>query len=139
MTRLTILEYPDPRLRTKATPVAEVDARLRQLVEDMLETMYAAKGVGLAATQVNVHKRLLVADVSEAKDTPLVFVNPEVLSREDQDLVEGPQVPATTRRRLILEEHGGERTAHVPLDVAGQHAEEEVRPDGAHQRGDDPE
>jgi peptide deformylase len=83
MTRLTILEYPDPRLRTKATPVAEVDARLRQLIEDMLETMYAAKGVGLAATQVNVHKRLLVADVSDAKDTPLVFVNPEVLSRED--------------------------------------------------------
>ena len=83
MTRLTILEYPDPRLRTKASPVGEVDAALRQLIDDMLETMYAAKGVGLAATQVNVHKRLLVADVSEAKNEPLVLVNPEVLSRED--------------------------------------------------------
>jgi len=83
MTRLTILEYPDPRLRTKASPVGEVDAPLRQLIDDLLETMYAAKGVGLAATQVNVHKRLLVADVSEAKNEPLVLVNPEVLSRED--------------------------------------------------------
>jgi len=83
MTRLTILEYPDPRLRTRATPVAAVDAGIRQLIDDLLETMYAAKGVGLAATQVNVHKRLLVADVSEAKDTPLAFVNPEVLSREE--------------------------------------------------------
>jgi peptide deformylase len=83
MTRLTILEYPDPRLRTKATPVAQVDASLRRLIDDMLESMYAAKGVGLAATQVNVHQRLLVSDVSENKDTPLVFVNPEVLSREE--------------------------------------------------------
>ena len=83
MTRLTILEYPDPRLRTKASPVGEVDAALRQLIDDMLETMYAAKGVGLAATQVNVHQRLLVTDVSEAKNEPLVLVNPEVLSREE--------------------------------------------------------
>ena len=63
MTRLTILEYPDPRLRTKALPVGAVDAPLRDLIDDMLETMYAAKGIGLAATQVNVHKRLLVADI----------------------------------------------------------------------------
>ncbi|HXQ30919.1 MAG TPA: peptide deformylase [Steroidobacteraceae bacterium] len=83
MTRLTILEYPDPRLRTRAAPVARVDAGIRQLIDDLLETMYAAKGVGLAATQVDVHRRLLVADVSEQKDQPLVFVNPEVLSRED--------------------------------------------------------
>jgi peptide deformylase len=83
MTRLTILEYPDPRLRTKAAPVAEVDAGVRQLIDDMLESMYAAKGVGLAATQVNVHRRILVADVSEQKDTPLAFVNPEVLSRAE--------------------------------------------------------
>jgi peptide deformylase len=82
MTRLTILEYPDPRLRTRAARVPAVDAGLRQLIDDMLETMYAAKGVGLAATQVNVHLRLLVADVSEQKDAPLVFVNPEILARE---------------------------------------------------------
>jgi len=83
MTRLTILEYPDPRLRTRAQPVARVDADLRRLIDDMLETMYAAPGIGLAATQVNVHLRLLVADVSEDKDTPLVFINPEVVAREE--------------------------------------------------------
>ena len=65
MTRLTILEYPDPRLRTRAVPVDAVDASLRELIDDMLETMYAANGIGLAATQVDVHRRLLVADVSE--------------------------------------------------------------------------
>jgi peptide deformylase len=83
MTRLTILEYPDPRLRTRATPVATVDDSVRQLLDDMLETMYAAKGVGLAATQVNVHRRILVADVSEEKNAPLIFINPEILSREE--------------------------------------------------------
>jgi peptide deformylase len=83
MTRLTILEYPDPRLRTRAAPVAAVDDELRQLVDDMLETMYAAKGIGLAATQVNVHRRLLVADVSEEKNQPLVFFNPEILAKDE--------------------------------------------------------
>lgn len=83
MTRLTILEYPDPRLRTVAQPVGQVDDDLRSLIDDMLETMYASKGVGLAATQVNVHRRLLVLDVSENQDQPLVLVNPEILSRED--------------------------------------------------------
>ena len=81
MTRLTILEFPDPRLRTRAVPVVRVDDQLRRLIDDMLETMYAAKGVGLAATQVNVHQRLLVADVSETKDQPVVLVNPEILER----------------------------------------------------------
>ncbi len=83
MTRLTILEYPDPRLRTRATPVGRVDDSVRQLVDDMLETMYAAKGVGLAATQVNVHQRILVADVSEEKNAPLIFINPQILSQSD--------------------------------------------------------
>jgi len=83
MTRLTILEYPDPRLRTKAVPVPRVDDAIRHLIDDMLETMYAAKGVGLAATQVNVHLRVLVADISEEKNSPLVFVNPEILSHDD--------------------------------------------------------
>ena len=82
MTRLTILEYPDPRLRTRAVPVDAVDARLRDLIDDMLETMYEAKGIGLAATQVDVHRRLLVADISEERNEPRVFINPEILSRE---------------------------------------------------------
>jgi len=82
MTKLVILEYPDPRLRNKAAPVTAVDDALRQLADDMLETMYAAKGVGLAATQVDVHKRLLVIDVSEARNQPLVFFNPELVSAE---------------------------------------------------------
>ena len=81
MTRLTILEYPDPRLRTRAVPVAAVDAPLRELIDDMFETMYAANGIGLAATQVNVHRRLLVTDVSEGHTDPRVFINPEILMR----------------------------------------------------------
>jgi peptide deformylase len=88
MTRLTILEYPDPRLRSRAVPVVRVDEAVRRLIDDMLETMYAAKGVGLAATQVNVHQRILVADVSEAKDAPLVFVNPEILEQHEPGLMQ---------------------------------------------------
>jgi peptide deformylase len=82
MARLTILEFPDPRLRTRATPVTVFDAALSRLVDDMFETMYAAPGIGLAASQVNVHKRLIVIDVSENHDTPRVFVNPQILSKE---------------------------------------------------------
>jgi len=82
MARLPIIEFPDPRLRTVARPVKEVDTRLRQLIDDMFETMYAAPGIGLAATQVDVHERLLVLDVSEDKTTPLVFINPEILESE---------------------------------------------------------
>jgi len=82
MAVLTILEYPDPRLRTRATPVATVDDRIRTLIEDMFETMYAAPGVGLAATQVNVHERVLVLDVSQDRNQPMAFVNPEIVERE---------------------------------------------------------
>jgi peptide deformylase len=82
MALLPILEFPDPRLRERATPVTRFDGELLRLVDDMLETMYAAPGIGLSATQVDVRKRLLVIDVSEAHDSPLVFVNPEILSRE---------------------------------------------------------
>lgn len=77
MAILTILEFPDPRLRTIAKPVEVVDDALRQLIDDMFETMYAAPGIGLAATQINVHKRLVVMDLSEDKSEPLVFINPE--------------------------------------------------------------
>ena len=82
MALLPILEFPDPRLRTKAQPVAEVDAGVRKLIGDMFETMYAAPGIGLAATQVNVHKRLLVIDISESHNQPLALINPEILKRE---------------------------------------------------------
>ena len=78
MAKLNILEFPDPRLRTKAAPVSEVNDAIRQLISDMFETMYAAKGVGLAATQVNVHQRIMVLDVSDGRDQPRVFINPEV-------------------------------------------------------------
>lgn len=78
MTILNILEFPDPKLRTKAQPVTEFDASIKQLVADMFETMYAAPGVGLAATQVDVHQRVIVIDVSEEQNQPLVFINPEV-------------------------------------------------------------
>lgn len=87
MALLEILEFPDPRLRTVAKPVSEVTAATRKLVEDMLETMYHAPGVGLAATQVNVHQRVIVIDVSENKDQPLVFINPEIT------VLDGPLCP----------------------------------------------
>jgi len=80
MALLNILRYPDPRLHTVARPVQQVDARIRQLVDDLLQTMYAADGVGLAATQVDIHERVLVMDTSEAHDTPLVLINPEIVS-----------------------------------------------------------
>ncbi|MCS6944199.1 MAG: peptide deformylase [Sutterellaceae bacterium] len=79
MALLPILEYPDPRLRKVARPVAVFDARLRQLVADMAETMYAAPGIGLAATQVDVHERVIVIDVSETRDQLRVFINPEIV------------------------------------------------------------
>ncbi|MFZ1324559.1 MAG: peptide deformylase [Candidatus Contendobacter sp.] len=81
MARLPILQYPDPRLRKPALPVEIVDDRVRTLVADMLETMYAAPGIGLAATQVNVRQRIIVMDVSEEKKQPLVFINPILLER----------------------------------------------------------
>ncbi len=82
MSRLTILEYPDPRLRTRARPVEQFDAQLGQLIDDLFETMYEAPGIGLAATQVDVHRRLIVMDVSDDRSEPLVFINPEILERE---------------------------------------------------------
>ena len=87
MARLTILEYPDPRLRTRAAPVTVFDSALSRLIDDMFETMYAAPGIGLAASQVNVHQRLLVIDVSENHDAPRVFINPELLSKEGAAVV----------------------------------------------------
>ena len=88
MAKLQILEYPDPRLRTVAKPVEAVDEQIRQLARDMLETMYEAPGIGLAATQVDVHIRMLVADVSEERDDPRVFINPEIIEKDGVEAME---------------------------------------------------
>lgn len=87
MTCLTILRYPDPRLHTVAKPVAAVDERIRQLADDLLETMYANDGVGLAATQVDAHERVLVMDTSEQHDRPLVLINPEIVQASDEHVL----------------------------------------------------
>jgi peptide deformylase len=82
---LTILEFPDDRLRKKAVKVQVVDDSIKKLVDDMLETMYLAKGIGLAATQVNVHQRIVVIDVSEEKDKPLCLINPEIIAKNGEE------------------------------------------------------
>ena len=91
MAKLEILEFPDPRLRTIAKPVTTFDAKLHRLIDDMFETMYEAPGIGLAATQINVHEQLIVIDVSEDKSEPLVFINPalEVLDNDLEEYDEG--------------------------------------------------
>jgi len=88
MSILNILHFPDPRLREKAEPVAEVNGEIRTLVDDMFETMYDAPGIGLAATQVDVHRRLLVADVSSEKDDPHVFINPVIVEKDGVTVTE---------------------------------------------------
>ena len=88
MANLDILEFPDPRLRTVATPVEAFDAALGRLIDDMFETMYSAPGIGLAATQVNVHQQLLVLDVSETRDQPHVYINPRILESEGSETCE---------------------------------------------------
>ena len=84
MALLPILHYPDPRLHTVASPVTAVDERIRKLINDMAETMYAAPGVGLAATQVDVHERLLIIDISDTRDELQAFVNPEIVARSGE-------------------------------------------------------
>ncbi len=88
MALLHILHYPDPRLRVKAAPVDQVDEAVRRLVDDMFETMYDAPGIGLAAPQVNVARRIIVLDVSEKRDEPLALINPEILHQEEREKME---------------------------------------------------
>ena len=88
MALLPILRYPDPRLHTRAAPVREVNDEIRQLVADMAETMYEAPGIGLAATQVNVHKRVVVIDVSEDKSALVALINPEIIARSGEQICE---------------------------------------------------
>ncbi len=123
MAILEILHYPDPRLRNRASPVQAVDDDIRQLGEDMLETMYAAPGIGLAATQVNIHKRLLVADVSENRESPLCLINPEILSSEgseemDEGCLSVPGIYETVQR--------AERISFRALNLDGEIFEMQV-------------
>ena len=109
MAVLDILEFPDPRLRTRAKPVAEVTDKTRDLIADMFETMYAAPGIGLAATQINVHERILVMDISEDQNDPLVFINPEVkvidpeLGEYDEGCLSVPGFYETVKRPKTIE------------------------------------
>ena len=118
MARMNILEFPDPRLRTRAARVERFDAELSQLIEDMFETMYAAPGIGLAATQVNRHIRLLVIDISEARDQREVFINPEILSREGEVVTEEgclsvPEVYDDVKRAERVRVRAQDRTGAV--------------------------
>ena len=134
MAILDILRYPDPRLHTVARPVERVDDEVRQLVRDMAETMYAAPGIGLAATQVNVHRRVIVIDASDTRDQLLVLINPEIVRASDeiQECEEGclsvPGVYETVTRAAkvtvrALDANGiaFERTAEGMLAVCIQH------------------
>lgn len=108
MAKLEILKYPDPRLRNKARPVEQVDDKVRQFVDDMFETMYAAPGIGLAATQVNVAKQIIVMDLSENKDQPLCMINPMILQASgEEETEEGclsvPGVYETVKRAGYIE------------------------------------
>jgi peptide deformylase len=125
MARLTILRYPDPRLHTVAREVREVDARIRQLVEDMLQTMYDAEGVGLAATQVDVHERVIVMDTSETRDRPLVLINPAIVEASAEMAVseEGclsvPQIYDRVERHASVTVHALDRDGH-PFELQAE-------------------
>ena len=125
MAKLSILEFPDKRLRTVARPVETFDAALSRLIDDMLETMYDAPGIGLAATQVDVHRRLLVLDVSEDKSRPLVFINPEILRAEGHQVYqEGclsvPGIYADVTRAASVRVRAQDRVGDVfELDADG--------------------
>ena len=123
MAKLEILEFPDGRLRTVAKPVESVDDALRQFIDDMLETMYDAQGIGLAATQVDCHRRLLVLDVSETRDAPRVYINPEILSSEGSETCEEGclSVPG-----IYAEVNRAERVRVSALDRDGNRFEEDV-------------
>ncbi|MBT8063536.1 MAG: peptide deformylase [Xanthomonadales bacterium] len=127
MAKLEILEFPDARLRTVAKPVETFDDELRRLADDMIETMYAAQGIGLAATQVNVHRRLLVLDVSENQDSPRVYVNPEIVRGEGSETCEEGclSVPG-----IFAEVSRAERVRVAAQDPSGQPFEEDL--DGMH-------
>lgn len=133
MAILDILNYPDPRLHTVAKPVKEVNATIRRLIDDMAETMYAAPGIGLAATQVNQHVQLLLVDTSETKDQLQVFINPKILERDGEQVYEegclsvpGVYESVTRAEKILVEalDKDGNRftlEAHSLLSVCIQH------------------
>ena len=128
MARLEILEFPDSRLRTVAKPVARFDQTLMQLVADMTETMYAENGIGLAATQVNVHRQVLVLDVSESRDCLRVYVNPEILQQDgsaanEEGCLSVPGIYAEVQRaeRVRVRAHHADGSAFEE-DLEGLHA-----------------
>ena len=112
MAVLSILHHPDPRLRKKAQPVTQFTSALQKTIDDMLETMYAAHGIGLAATQVNIQKQIIVIDVSEERNQPLVFINPSIVSSNGS--VEHDEDPAVVLNRFASLER-----ALPDLDVGG--------------------
>ena len=133
---LQILEFPDPKLRKKAEPVTVFDEKLEVLIEDMLETMYEAEGIGLAATQVDVHKRLLLIDVSENRDCPQVFINPEIeiledeLSEYDEGCLSVPGFYETVSRprkvKIIAQDSKGEKFEQVAEDILATCIQHEI-------------
>jgi len=135
-----ILSYPDPRLHTVAKPVQGVDARIKALVADMIETMYEANGIGLAATQIDVHERVVVIDISEERNQPVVLINPEIVWASDEKVIneEGClSVPgiydgverSTAVKVTALDEHGDARTIEAEglLAVCIQHELDHLR------------
>ena len=133
---LKILEFPDPKLRKKAEPVTVFDEKLKVLIADMLETMYQAEGIGLAATQVDVHKRLLLIDVSENRDCPQVFINPEIeiledeLSEYDEGCLSVPGFYETVSRprkvKIIAQDSKGEKFEQVAEDILATCIQHEI-------------
>ena len=130
MSKLSILEFPDPRLRTVATPIEQIDAALQTLIDDMFETMYTAPGIGLAATQVDHHRQLIVIDVSEDKDQPIVLINPKITSRAGEQVyqegclsVPGIYADVTRANTIRVEalNRNGEIAAEGLLAVCIQH------------------
>ena len=133
---LQILEFPDPKLRKIAEPVTVFDDKLEVLIEDMLETMYEAEGIGLAATQVDVHKRLLLIDVSEHRDSPQVFINPEIeileneLSEYDEGCLSVPGFYETVSRprmvKVIAQDSKGEKFEQVAENILATCIQHEI-------------
>jgi peptide deformylase len=133
---LQILEFPDPKLRKVAEPVTVFDEKLEVLIEDMLETMYEAEGIGLAATQIDVHKRLLLIDISENRDCPQVFINPEIeiledeLSEYDEGCLSVPGFYETVSRprkvKIIAQDSKGEKFEQVAEDILATCIQHEI-------------
>ena len=125
MAQLPILHYPDPRLRIRAEPVTEVDGRIHTLAADMLDTMYASAGIGLAATQVNVHERVLVVDISEERNQPLCLINPQILRAEgevsyEEGCLSVPDVFETVSRAEFVRVTGlNELGESIEMDAQG--------------------